>query len=109
MTVTYQHPLFVNNSNNNYYCTNYSTNNRFVSSSDQLNSKANHIINNSINLANESNENSQSVAAPKKMKKNKNERLSACLNNCLGYYYRGDFPHNARTNNHTRIIYDAAF
>ena len=26
--VTYQHPLFVNNSNNNHYLTNYSKNNR---------------------------------------------------------------------------------
>ena len=47
--VTYQHPLFVNNSNNNHYCTNYSTNSRSVSTNDQLNSKANHLINNSIN------------------------------------------------------------
>ena len=37
--VTYQHPLFVNNSNNNYYFTNYSTYNRFVSTNDHRNSK----------------------------------------------------------------------
>ena len=46
---TFKHPLFVNNSNNNHYFTNYSTNNRSVSTNDQLNSKANHLINNSIN------------------------------------------------------------
>ena len=34
--VTYQHPLF-NNLNNNHYLTNFSTNNRSVSASDQLN------------------------------------------------------------------------
>ena len=39
--ITYQHPLFVNNSNNNQYFTNYSTNNRSVSANDQLNSKTN--------------------------------------------------------------------
>ena len=44
--VTYQHPLFVNNSNDKYYFTNYSTKNRSVSTNDQLNRKTNHIINN---------------------------------------------------------------
>ena len=43
--LTYQHSLFVNNSNNNHYVKNYSTNNRSVSYSDQLNSKTNHINN----------------------------------------------------------------
>ena len=47
--VTYQYPLFVNNSNNNHYFTNYSTNNTLVSTNDQLNGKTNHLINNSIN------------------------------------------------------------
>ena len=47
--VTCQHPLFVNNSNNKHYFTNYSTNNRSVSTNDQLNSKTNHLINNLIN------------------------------------------------------------
>ena len=53
--VTYQHPLFVNNSNNDRYYTNYTQNNRSVSTNDQLNSNTNHLINNSIkdgNLAN---------------------------------------------------------
>ena len=44
--VTCQHPLFVNNSNINHYFTNYLTNNRSVSTNDQLNSKPNHLINN---------------------------------------------------------------
>ena len=35
---TYQHSLFENNSNSNHYSTNYSLNNRFVSTNDQLNS-----------------------------------------------------------------------
>ena len=35
-----------NNSNNNDFFTNYSTNNRFVYTNDQLNSKTNHLINN---------------------------------------------------------------
>ena len=39
--------LFVNNSNNNHYL--QITNNRSVSTSDQLNSKTNQLINNSIN------------------------------------------------------------
>ena len=43
---TYQHPLFVNNSNNNHYFTNYSINNRYVSTNNQLNSETNHLINN---------------------------------------------------------------
>ena len=47
--VTYQHPLSVNNSNNNHYFPNYPTNNRSVSPNHQLNSKTNHFINNSIN------------------------------------------------------------
>ena len=34
----------VNNSNNNDFFTNYSTNNRFVYTNDQLNSKTNHLI-----------------------------------------------------------------
>ena len=44
--VTYQHPLFVNNSNNNHYFTNYSTNNRIVSTNDQMHRKTKHLINN---------------------------------------------------------------
>ena len=44
--VTYQHPLFVNNSNNNHYFTNYSNNNRSVSTNDQINIKPNHLIKN---------------------------------------------------------------
>ena len=47
--VTYKHPLFVNNSNNNHYFTNYSTNNRSVSTNGKLNSKTNHLLNISIN------------------------------------------------------------
>ena len=47
--VTYQHPLFVNNSNNNHYFKNHLTNNRALSTNDQLNRKTNHLINNSIN------------------------------------------------------------
>ena len=46
--VNYQYPLFVNNSNNNHHFTNCSTNNRSVSTNDQLNSKTNHLINNSV-------------------------------------------------------------
>ena len=38
-TSLYQHTLFVNNSNNNHYFTNHSTNNTSVFTSDQLNSK----------------------------------------------------------------------
>ena len=41
--------LFVNNSNNTHYFTNYSTNNRSLSTNDQLNSTITHLINNSIN------------------------------------------------------------
>ena len=47
--------MFVNNSNNNPYFTNYSTNNRSLSTSDQLNSKTNNLFNiqiNDRNLAN---------------------------------------------------------
>ena len=44
--VTYQHPLFVNNSNNNHYFVNCATNKRSVSTNGQLNSKINHFINN---------------------------------------------------------------
>ena len=43
--VNYQHSLFVNNLKNNHYVTNYSTNNRSVSTNDQLNNKTNHLIN----------------------------------------------------------------
>ena len=48
-TSLYQHPLFVNNTNNNHDLTNYSKNNRSVSTNDQLNSKTNHLIYNSSN------------------------------------------------------------
>ena len=46
--VTHQHPLFVNNSNNNHYFTNFSTNYRSVSIIDQLNSITICLINNKI-------------------------------------------------------------
>ena len=42
--VTYQHPSFVNNSNNNHYFTNYSTNNSSVATNEQLNSETNDSI-----------------------------------------------------------------
>ena len=43
--VTFQHPLFVNNSNNNHYFTNYSTYNRSVSTNDHRNSETNCLTN----------------------------------------------------------------
>ena len=47
-TSLYQHPFDSNNSNDNHYFTNYSTNNRFVSNNDHQNSRINCLINNSI-------------------------------------------------------------
>ena len=45
-SVTYQHYLFINISNKNHYFTNYSTNNRPVSTNDHLKIKTSHLFNN---------------------------------------------------------------